>query len=126
MSDQPINLGVRIRGFVPTDLEQLSVAAKEDEHLVLAPTHVLEKDGKLVGFLSIAAIPTVFVWMHSKQTGPKDAICVQNFLDNVMFQNNYVYMVPCKQDSPFYSVMEKLGYAFSFIGGIFFKSLTKG
>lgn len=117
---------VRIRGFVPSDAEALQVAAQEDGHAVLAPTHVLEKDGKIVGFLSVAAIPTVFMWMHTKETNMRDSLCVQNFLDNLVAQHNVAYMMPCKQDSPFYEHMEKLGFVYSFTGGIFFRPLIKG
>jgi len=104
-------MGARIRQVRMGEVDGLRERAAEDDHVVLAPTHVVEKDGKIVGYLSIGAIPIVNVWMDSKQLGPRDSVAVLGQLDAVMdYAGQPTYFMPCDPSSPFHPVMEKLGF----------------
>lgn len=104
-------MGARIRRIGPEDVEELRRLAAADSHVVLAPTHVVEKDGGIVGYLSIGAIPIVNVWMDSAQLGPRDSVAVLGQLDAIMdHAGQPLYYMPCDGESPFHPVMERLGF----------------
>lgn len=106
-------MGARIRRINPAkDLRDLRERAAADDHVVLTPTHVVEKDGEIVGYLSIGAVPIVNVWMDSEKLGPRDSVAVLGQLDAVMdYAGQPLYYMPCDKASPFSPVMEKLGFA---------------
>ncbi len=104
-------MGARIRRVEPGELPELRERAAQDDHVALWPTHVVEKDGEIVGYLSIGAIPIVNVWMDSRQLGPRDSLSVLGQLDAVMdYAGQPTYFMPCDAASPFHPVMEKLGF----------------
>lgn len=104
-------MGARIRRIEPNELQELRERAAQDDHVVLAPTHVVEKEGEIVGYLSIGAIPIVNVWMDSQRLGPRDSVAVLGQLDAVMdYAGQPTYFMPCDPSSPFHPVMEKLGF----------------
>ena len=104
-------MDVRIRRMESSELQELRERAARDDHVVLAPTHVVEKGGEIVGYLSIGAIPIVNVWMDSTQMGPRDSVAVLGQLDAVMdYAGQPAYYMPCDKGSPFYPVMDKLGF----------------
>lgn len=102
----------RLRPIAAADITPLTKAAEEDGHQVFAATHVVEKDGQLIGYFSIGAIPTVLVWMDSKKSSAADSLIMNNSIDNFLrLQGVREMVVLCTDTSPFYAKMGKLGFA---------------
>jgi len=107
----PLGHMVQIRPIRQSDVEKLKAAADADKHGVLAPTHVLTKNGEFVGYLSLMGIPMVFAWMHTEEIFGRDTLQVVNFAENMVANNGAVSMaVPVPKRSPMHGQMESLGY----------------
>jgi hypothetical protein len=50
---------VKVRRIRPDEVEELGARAKKDDHEVVLPTHVVLKNGEIVGYLSVGAVPLV-------------------------------------------------------------------
>lgn len=108
MIDQPL---IEIVQADASMMDELQKNAAADNHGVLQSTHVIKKNGEIVGFLSIGAIPTVHMWMDSKKTGVKDSIVMEKFFMNECKKNGAKFVVvPVPSHSPYAPLMEKAGY----------------
>ena len=125
MSENVIKLGVmeraRLVPLAPRDkteaeafvdkIEALRAAAADDNHGVVAPTHVMVKGGEVVGYLSLGAMPTVHLWFDSKQAHASDSLKMME-MGELILQERGVrqYAIACAEESPFTAQMERLGY----------------
>jgi len=117
----------QVRRIREDEHEKLSQLAAADNHIVLFPTHVVEKAGEIVGYLSIGAIPTVNLWMDSERVKASDSIAVLGQLDAIMDDSGIAtYFMPCDEKSPYYRVMEKLGFEPIFKSVLHIKNLMRG
>ena len=108
------------------DLAALNTAARADAHDVLAPTHVVELDGKVIGYASIGAIPMVNLWLNSKTSRPRDAMSLLNMVENEAARMRFnVICVPCGNISPFRKLMNRFGYNYLMESGFFTKVLRR-
>ena len=106
------------------NIEALAKKLQEDNHPLLFPSHVVEKDGNIVGALSIGSTPVSFFWMHSKESSPLDSLIAIQVAENIArVQGQRVGLVACSETSPFYQQMEKLGYKLLMKTVIFQKAL---
>jgi hypothetical protein len=106
------------------DLAQLKAEAKDDAHDVMAATHVVEQDGKIIGYASIGAIPMVNLWLSSKKQRPRDAMSLLNMVENAAANMGLqVICVPCGNISPFRKLMNRFGYNYLMESGFFTKKL---
>lgn len=102
--------GITIRQFRPSDMEELVKKAAEDNHAgVYYPTHVSVKDGKIVGYLSIGAVPMVLCWQSTKEVKAMDSVRLVAFMEGVLTQFQS-FAVPCDPESPYNKLLPKLGY----------------
>lgn len=93
------------------ELEELKERAAEDQHRVVLATHLVRKDGKIVGYGSIAPAPIVNVWLDSKRVEAiESARLLRRLTDGLSFSGARHVLMPCADSSPFYPVMEKLGF----------------
>lgn len=97
------------------DLEALHQLAREDNHEVIAPTHVFVKDGELIGCASVAAVPLMLPWFHTTKCKAADSVYMinqmENLLANIMAPNgNDLICVPVVKNSPFEPYIERLEY----------------
>lgn len=104
------------------DMPELTEAAKSDNHGVIAATHLVKKDGKVVGYVSFNAMPNVLIWMHSQRTNVRDALQVENFFETLAAPFGSV-CVPVPKTSPFHPLMTKKGYQDMGEGTVFMKPL---
>lgn len=94
-----------------TEVDQLVEAAKSDNHIVLFPTHAVWKGGEIVGYGSINNTPMVNVWLHSKRIAPRDSIQLLGIAEALASSQGLKHIVmPCADTSPFFPMMEKLGF----------------
>jgi hypothetical protein len=125
MSRNPADIGLTVRKIVNED-ERLNAisAAKEDNHNLLFPSHLLRKNGDIVGAWSLAAIPLCLVWSHSKRISARDSFTFSGVMDTLMLERNFnFYLMACDSDSNYYPHMEQLGYKFVWPTNIFYKQL---
>jgi len=89
--------------------KELIDAMKNADDGVDNPTHAIIKEGSMVGALSFNNVCLQF-WMDTSCT-PRDSstafICM-----NALAKDRRIagHVMPCRKDSPYYGLMEKLGY----------------
>ncbi len=95
------------------DLDQLLAAAKEDNHSVLCPTHPIRKDGRLVGYFSVApaAAPCVHAWLSTTEMTARESFHLINAIECEIARTGAAAMIfPVPKKSPFFDLMKRLGY----------------
>jgi hypothetical protein len=108
------------------DLEPLHMAAQKDNHLVIAPTHVVEKSGEIVGYLSMGVVPLIMTWQDTKKVNARDSVGLMAFMESVMAsQRAGVICLPCVSTSPYHPYIEKFGYVKAGEASFFFKNLQQ-
>lgn len=102
---------IRVRPIVPLDYDKLKETVEADGHVLYFPTHVVEKQGEFVGYLSLANIPMCLVWMNTKAAKVIDSVQTLNIFENLARANGAPALaVPCDKASPFYDYMAKFGF----------------
>lgn len=103
--------------FIPTliplktslDRSRLDAAAAADNHQVVAPTHLVERDGQIVGYVGFGTL--VNTWLRSDQVRPRDSLYLLNMVEVVAQQGgSRELFLPVSPQSPFHPIMSKLGY----------------
>ncbi len=94
-----------IEALSKADYPALVEAAKADNHCVLGPTHILRKDGRIIGYAGKAPAPLMF-WSHT-QNSPFDTF---RFLRFAIAQMGGAHWTTCDLASPLYRFMGELGY----------------
>jgi hypothetical protein len=103
---------VRLRPAREQDIEPLQAAAARDNHRVLAPTHIATKDGQIVGYVSMGAVPVTHVWMDTQQVRARDSLSVLTTIENLASIRGWGLMcLPCSDQSPYLGFMDKFGYS---------------
>jgi hypothetical protein len=93
------------------DRDALAKAAAEDEHVVVAPTHVIEKDGKIVGYASLGMVTVLNTWVHSRHVTARDSVMLLREGEKLLAKTGAkVVCLPVAPNSPFLPFVEKLGY----------------
>jgi hypothetical protein len=94
------------------ELQAVLKAAAEDNHAILLPTHVVRKNGEIVGAASLNVVPVMMIWNHSQKVGARDSIQLKHTYDALMEEitNGKAYVILCDKDSPYNPMMKSLGY----------------
>lgn len=109
--DRLTNILTRIRTIREADLPILESLAKADQHSVVFPTHVVEKGQQMIGYLSIANVPTVLLWLDTTRAVVRDSFAVMNFVENTISdRGGHSILLPCNEKSPFRPFIEQIGY----------------
>ena len=96
---------------LPALLEQLGQQAAADNHAVIAPTHVMVKDGQIIGYLSLAGLPVVQAWFDSHHKHAADSIRMIEHGETIFReQGGRQFAVACTEESPFSPHLERLGF----------------
>jgi hypothetical protein len=92
---------LQVSAYQPVFADELHDAAAADDHEASFPTHVVLKDGKIVGCASVFGTPFVDIWLHTKEVRPKDTLSVLRDLEEkVRSQNIGAVVVPVPPHSP--------------------------
>lgn len=92
-------------------MEELAAAAAADQHVVLGPTHVVLKGGRVVGYASVAGMPTMHVWMDRQHTNALDSVRMLEHVEVAMRERGIRHvLLPCAEESPFTPHLERLGF----------------
>lgn len=93
------------------DYQAVMDAAKDDNHVINWPTHMVEKEGKIVGAASIASVPLLLVWNHSTEVKIRDSLHLNSVYRAIMEAKGHSeYLIACDADSPYNKYMEIAGY----------------
>ena len=90
---------------------EISKAAAEDNHYVLAPTHYWKyKDGKIAGYYSNGKIPVGHFWMSTKAS-PRMSYEAIKACEAIGRASHEMGMIACAETSPFFPKLEShFGY----------------
>lgn len=98
--------------FTVDRMPSLVAAAAADDHCVLYPTEVFEKNGEIVGYVSVFGMPIVNVWLDSKKVTARDSLYLLGRMNQgIKAKGIGSYVMPCAEISPFYPKMDKLGFS---------------
>jgi hypothetical protein len=94
-----------------TRVNALKGAAATDSHTVIAPTHVMMKGEKLLGYLSIAGLPNVHAWFDTKHPHALDSLKMIEMGELSLREKNITaYSLLCAEASPFTPHLERMGF----------------
>lgn len=94
-----------------TLMPYVQAAAADDRHAVVGCSHVVMRGGQVIGYLSLATVPVLNVWMHSQKAKSRDTMAVANFVENTVAQLGHSsLLLPCNADSPYFKALPSLGY----------------
>ena len=99
---------IKIRPFQPSDQDALVTAAAKDNHAVYFPSFVLEKNGEIVGYFSMA-VPVVLSWQDSTKMSALDSVKEIGFIEGALAQYPFI-CIPCDPNSPYMAFLPKQGY----------------
>jgi hypothetical protein len=92
-------------------IKRLQAAAAADNHAVLAPTHVMMKGDRIVGYLSLGGMCTVQAWFDSTHKHAADSIKMIEMGEAIMQDKGIrQYAVAVAEESPFTPHMERMGF----------------
>ena len=115
---------LEIRRPTIQNIEETVTAAKDDNVHVIRATDILRRDGKIIGYLSIANIPSVHMWFHSKRATPRDYLTAMAHIDGVLSKQGIEdYWLPVESTSKLLPFVERLGYVKSNFDNVFIKTL---
>ena len=104
-------MSAELKAFRMLDTEPLLQAAYEDNHRVMAPTHVVWKDGEIIGYGSCNGAPLLLWWMSREKGTARDTVTLTPQVDKVFKENHCSwYLTAVANKSPYFPFMRKLGY----------------
>lgn len=120
---------IRIHRAIDNDIPALQELAKDDGHVIIAPTHVVCKSSYPIGY--IGQVPATLIWLNTKEAHVRDSIAVLNHVENGFTANlprgtSLLHALPCTLNSPFHPFLKDANRSGYFSGGqveLFFKEL---
>ena len=86
-------------------------AAAADQHELYAPTHTFQRDGEIVGAVSLASCVLAMPWFHTAKMGRRESFSVINAMQNTLRMQKVGHVcIPVGPQSPFNKVMQPLGF----------------
>lgn len=100
------------------------IALEEDNVHVIRATDILQRDGQIVGYLSIANIPCVHMWFRKKKAVMHDYLTAMAHFEGVLAKNQVQdFWLPCESTSPLLKFIPEAGYVKSNFDNMFIKQL---
>lgn len=93
------------------DARALDAAAKADAHAPLNPTHVIEREGEIVGYFGVNSLPLYRLWFHSEKLKASDSLRLLFMIEN-QYRMAGVGIIGTiiNTESPFYPCAARGGY----------------
>jgi hypothetical protein len=107
-----------------SDALALAAAAKADSHAPLNPTHVIERDGEIVGYFGVNSLPLYRLWFHSQKMSASASTRLLFMIEN-HFRMAGVGIIGTviNVGSPFYPCAPRGGYLECIGDRLFLKQL---
>lgn len=100
-----------MRPMEESDIPKVLAEAHADGHTCPFPTHVIHKGEEIVGAVSMGTVPMIMAWMHTARCTPRDSLNQLSVVESILKSAGAkTWCFPCTEDSPFYKVLEALGY----------------
>jgi hypothetical protein len=84
--------------------------AQAEKHLVLEPSHLLQKHLEIVGYCSMGSIPLLHVFFSQKCDARDSVKFIAEAETHMRALGQNHYFITCTDESPFAAVMPKLGF----------------
>ncbi|MBF8281259.1 MAG: hypothetical protein HW378_174 [Anaerolineales bacterium] len=108
----------------PADCDRLEIAADEDAYHPILPTHIIERDGEIVGCVGVNSLPLFRVWLHRTKVRARESVAILNVIENgYRAQGGGIVFSLLAPDSPFRAVQERFGYHALGLGVLLVKKL---
>lgn len=94
------------------EIQELYKLMEEDGHVPIYPTHLVNNERGMIGFLSIGRIPVFTMSLHTKLASARNSY--QAFKESERLMQNHGHksaILLCTSDSPYYELLPKLGYS---------------
>lgn len=93
------------------EVEELVKVAANDSHDVVFPSHLVRKDGEIVGYAGIFSTPILMWWLDSEKGKARDSIEMMREIEKLALSSGVKrYTTICSEDSPYFRHMGKLGF----------------
>lgn len=114
-----------IEEFTPAKLAALEIAAAADHHVLLLPTHTVERNGgEILGYFSLCAAALIFMWLDSRRIQPRDSLGLIGGVHAALKMRGIKNaFTTCDPASPFRSVMDRFSYRRLGAGEFFLREL---
>ena len=99
---------INIRPFREADRQELVDNAAKDNHEVYFPSFVLEKEGCIVGYISMV-VPVVLSWQDTKKMTAMDSVQEIKFIEGALAASPFI-CIPCDTESPYMKFLPKAGF----------------
>lgn len=102
--------GLHLRAFHPTDLRPLVEALRADDAEMVLPTHVLERDGRIVGYGSAGPVRLIAGWTAPSVDDHVSAAALRMMERAAAATGAKMVVVGCAPDCRFKRLMQDEGY----------------
>lgn len=93
------------------ELPALERAAAADAHRVIAATHLVEKDGAIVGYASVGSVLMLNTWVARGRVTARESFALLRECELKLAAQGAEYIcLPVGMDSPFRPLVAGLGY----------------
>lgn len=94
------------------EYKAVAQAARDDNDAMEYPSHVVLRDGEIIGSAGIAVMPLLMVWNHTEKVRAAESMHLKRVYDSIMETKGFdKYFVACNKRSPYNGHMKKLGFA---------------
>lgn len=115
---------VKVRPITPPEIEIVTKLGAEDDHGIIAPTHVVNDGELILGCFSVGSIPLVLPWLDTRVGNVHRSAKAFRQVETALRIAGQKYMaVPCGKESPFYPFVERAGYVKVYDNTLFMKVL---
>ena len=84
---------------------QVYEEAKKDGHGVLMPTHIIKKEGDIVGSFCLFS-PTIYWWMHTTKVKARDSLSIFQTMSALLANEGVTNSIlPCQRESPYFQIL---------------------
>ena len=91
------------------EFRQIEIQANSDAHIVAEGSNVVLKDGNCIG--TVLYMPTVWVWMDTRVAQARDSFQMLKMVESHLAMSGaQMFNMPCRDTSPFFPFMSKLGF----------------
>lgn len=123
---EPSEALLEIRPANESNIKRLVEAAAVDNVHVIRATNVIERGGKVIGYLSIANVPSVHMWFSKQHARKRDYLTAMTYFEGALADKGVQdFWLPVESTSGLFPFVEKLGYVKSNFDNVFVKQLTK-
>lgn len=102
--------GLHLRALHPTDLRPLKEALEADHAEMVAPTHVLERQGRIVGYGSAGKVRLLAGWTAPAVDDPDSLTALKLLEQAAAAEGAKIIVVACSPECRFKPMMTGAGY----------------